>query len=246
MFDGVMCTYGICMQGSHDVLRVRDPASARCLRFAIQSVHPPAVSCEEVQVVSESDLVNKPRRSSHPPTDATMSARLCTILLALAAQGSRAAAEFIGRRSFINSACVATCGATAALAVNALPAGCCWRSAASRPQSLFRQSSIWLGCGRKARTQKLRLAVRLVRSPTQIGVLASRSAPVRCCLRCPYELDGTVEFMWVKDSKGRVIAAKKFVRQTRFPRRLLPACLLKVTAVAKCAERVWEGSVTAP
>ena len=40
----------------------------------------------------------------------------------------------------------------------------------------------------------------------------------------PYELDGTVEFMWVKDAKGKVVAAKRYGQQIHFPRPLLPAC----------------------
>ena len=63
----------------------------------------------------------------------------------------------------------------------------------------------------------------------------------------PYELDGTVEFMWVKDSKGKVIAAKKFRPAESFPATLIASVPSgKVTVVAKCADRLWEGDLTAP
>lgn len=60
----------------------------------------------------------------------------------------------------------------------------------------------------------------------------------------PYELDGTVEFMWVKDSKGTVVAAKKIRNGESFPATLtasVPAGM--ITVVAKCTDTLWEGSV---
>ena len=63
----------------------------------------------------------------------------------------------------------------------------------------------------------------------------------------PYELDGTVEFMWVKDSKGKIIAAKKIRPAESFPATLIASVPSgKVTVVAKCADRLWEGALTAP
>ena len=63
----------------------------------------------------------------------------------------------------------------------------------------------------------------------------------------PYELDGSVEFMWLKDVNGKVIAAKKIRPADSFPATLVASVPSgKVTACCKCAERVWEGTVTAP
>jgi hypothetical protein len=60
----------------------------------------------------------------------------------------------------------------------------------------------------------------------------------------PYELDGTVEYMWVKDSGGKVVAAKKIRNGESFPATLtasVPSGM--VTVVAKCTDTLWEGSV---
>lgn len=176
-----------------------------------------------------------------------MSARLCTILLALAAQGSRALQlGSLGRRSFINSACVATCGATAALAFNSLPAV----AAGDLPPVDLKAYSGKVAFGLDAAAKMDAEATS--RSAFSEVTDANRRARIsfssgKMLFEVPYELDGTVEFMWVKDSKGKVIAAKKIRPADSFPATLIASVPSgKVTAVAKCAERVWEGSVTAP
>ena len=184
---------------------------------------------------SISSAARRPRRF------AMMSARMCILLLALAAQGSRALQlGSLGRRAFVDAACIATCGAV-------LPAV----AAGDQPAAYFKAYSGKVAFGLEQAAQMDAEAT----SRSAFGDVAEADRRARISFgstgnllfEVPYELDGTVEFMWVKDSKGKVIAAKKIRPAESFPATLnasVPSG--KVTVVAKCTDTLWEGAVTAP
>jgi len=170
-----------------------------------------------------------------------VSARICILLLALVAKDSRALQLCsLGRRAFVDSACIATCGAV-------LPAV----AAEDQPATYFKAYS-----GKVAFS--LEQAAQVDAEATSRNAFsevteANRKARIsfgstgKILFEVPYELDGTVEFMWVKDSKGKVIAAKKIRPAETFPATLIASVPSgKVTVVAKCADTLWEGTLTAP
>lgn len=168
-----------------------------------------------------------------------MSALICILLLALAAQGSHALElGSQGRRAFVDSTCIATCGTV-------LPAA----AAGDQPSVYFKAYSGKVGFGLEQAAQMDAEATS--RSAFSEVIEANRRARIsfgstgKILFEVPYELDGTVEFMWVKDSNGKVIAAKKIRPGESFPATLnagVPSG--KVTVVAKCTDRLWEGTVT--
>jgi len=170
-----------------------------------------------------------------------MSALICILLLALTTQGSRALQlGSLGRRAFVDSACIATCGAV-------LPAA----AAGDLPAVSFKAYSGKVVFGLEQAAQMDADATS--RSAFSEVVEANRRARIsfgstgKILFEVPYELDGTVEFLWVKDSKGKVIAAKKIRGGESFPATLTASVPSgKVTVVAKCTDRLWEGAVTAP
>ena len=169
---------------------------------------------------------------------AMMSARIFTLLLALASQGSRALQlGSLGRRAFVDSACIATCGAV-------LPA-----VAAEATYFKAYSGKVAFGLEQAAQMDAKATSRRVFSEVTEENRRAriSFGSTGKILFEVPYELDGTVEFMWVKDSKGKVIAAKKIRQGESFPATLIASVPSgKVTVVAKCTDTLWEGAVTAP
>ena len=170
-----------------------------------------------------------------------MPARIFTLLLALTSQGSRALQLGpSGRRAFVDSACLATCGAV-------LPAV----AAGDQPATYFKAYSgkVAFGLEQAAQMDDDATSRRAFSDVTEANRRAriSFGSTGKILFEVPYELDGTVEFMWVKDSKGKVIAAKKIRNGESFPATLVASVPSgKVTVVAKCTDTLWEGAVTAP
>jgi len=170
-----------------------------------------------------------------------ISARICTLLLALAAQDSRALQlGSLGRRAFLGSACITTCGAV-------LPAV----AAGDQPATYFKaySSKVAFSLEQAAQMDTETTSRNAFSEVTEANRRAriSFGSTGKILFEVPYELDGTVEFMWVKDSKGKIIAAKKIRPAESFPATLIASVPSgKVTVVAKYTDTLWEGTVTAP
>jgi len=169
-----------------------------------------------------------------------MSARttICTLLLALAAQGSSALQlGSLGRRAFIDSAWIATCGAVLpAVAAGDLPAADFKAYSGKVAFSLEQAAQMDAEATSRRAFSEVTEANRRAR--------ISFASTGKLLFEVPYELDGTVDFMWVKDSKGKVVAAKKIRNGASFPATLtanVPSGM--VTVVAMCSDTLWEGAV---
>jgi len=171
-----------------------------------------------------------------------MSTYVYTLLLAFAVKDSRAlqlGSQQLGRRAFVDSACIAAIVPAVAHAGDQ-PAAVYFKAYSGKVVFGLEQAA---QMDAEATSRKAFSEVDEVSRRARI----SFGSTGKILFEVPYELDGTVEFMWVKDSKGKVVAAKKIGSGASFPATLTAGVPSgKVTVVAKCADRLWEGTVTAP
>lgn len=219
------------IQQQHDTLVILEKYLSYCLLSSQRAIYRPKIR----------RFADRSRRKRRPRNFAMMFARTittCTLLLAWAAHGSSALQLGAwGRRAVLNSAWMATCGAVLpAVAAGDLPAADFKAYSGKVPFSLEQAAQM------DAEATSRRAFSDVTEENRRARI--SFGSTGKLLFEVPYELDGTVEFMWVKDSKDNVVAAKKIRNGESFPATLaasVPSGM--VTVVAKCTDTLWEGSV---